>query len=221
MCGRYTLTVDPAELMDRFELTTTDVVATPRFNIAPTQPVAVIYNESPQTLSSARWGLIPFWSKDPSIGSRMINARGETVAEKPAFRNLLKKRRCLVLADSFYEWRKNDDGSKTPMRLMLQSGQPFAFAGLWDSWNTPEGAALRTCTIITTSPNNLAAQVHDRMPVILSPTDEKSWLTSGPEELPFLQSLLKAYPAELMKAYPISSRVNSPKNEDATLIEAA
>lgn len=221
MCGRYTLTVDPAELMDRFELTESDFAATPRYNVAPSQDVAVVYNESPHKLSAARWGLVPFWSKDPSIGSRMINARAETLGEKPAFRNLLKKRRCLVLADSFYEWRKNEDGSKTPVRLMMKSGEPFAFAGLWDSWKDPEGHTLHTCTIITTEPNTLAAEVHNRMPVILSRQAEKVWLSAGPDELPYLQSLLASYPAEEMKSYAVPSRVNSPKYDEAALIQPA
>jgi len=221
MCGRYTLTVDPAELMDRFDLKETEISTGPRFNVAPSQQVAVVYNESPQKLSAARWGLIPFWSKDAEIGNRMINARAETLGEKPAFRNLLKKRRCLVLADSFYEWRKNDDGTKTPIRLMLASGEPFAFAGLWDSWKDPEGNAIRTCTVITTEPNILAAEVHNRMPVILSRTAEKDWLTAGPDELPYLQSLLTAYPADQMKIYPVSSKVNSPKNDEPALIQPA
>lgn len=215
------MTVDPSELMERFDLQTAEFEATPRYNVAPTQQVAVVLNDNPHTLSAARWGLIPSWSKDPSIGSRMINARGETVAEKPAFRSLLKKRRCLVLADSFYEWRKNPDGGKTPIRLMLQSGEPFALAGLWDLWKGPEGDPIRTCTIITTTPNALAAQVHDRMPVILSRANEQAWLTTGADELPFLQSLLTAYPDELMKTYPVSNRVNSPKNDDRALIELA
>ncbi|MFC1464628.1 MAG: SOS response-associated peptidase [Candidatus Brachytrichaceae bacterium NZ_4S206] len=221
MCGRYTLIVDPEQLMARFHLSSADFVTTPRYNVAPTQTVAVVYDESPRTLSAARWGLIPSWAKDPSIGSRMINARAETLAEKPAFRNLLKKRRCLVLADSFYEWRKNPDGTKTPMRVMLTSGAPFALAGLWDIWKTPEGELLRTCTIITTEPNALIAPLHNRMPAILLPEQEADWLSHSHGDATFLQSLLQPFPAERMKAYPVSPRVNNVKNDDPTLIEPA
>lgn len=221
MCGRYTLTVDPEQLMARFHLTSADFVTTPRYNVAPTQTVAVVYDESPRTLSAARWGLIPSWAKDPSIGSRMINARAETLAEKPAFRNLLKKRRCLVLADSFYEWRKNPDGTKTPMRVMLASDAPFALAGLWDIWKTPEGELLRTCTIITTEPNALIAPLHNRMPAILLPEQEADWLSHSHGDATFLRSLLQPFPAERMKAYSVSPRVNNVKNDDPTLIEPA
>ncbi len=221
MCGRYTLTTAPEQLMARFNLTGADFVARPRYNIAPTQTVAVVYDASPRTLSAARWGLIPSWAKDPGIGARMINARAETLAEKPAFRNLLKRRRCLVLADSFYEWRKNPDGSKTPMRVMLASEEPFALAGLWDAWKTPEGEWLSTCTIVTTEPNVLVAPLHDRMAAILLPEHEADWLSHDHDDTIFLQSLLQPFPAERMKSYPVSSRVNNVKNDDPALIEPA
>lgn len=219
MCGRYTLTTDPLALMERFHLTSADVVITPRYNIAPTQSVAVVYDVSPHVLSSARWGLIPAWAKDASIGARMINARAETLAEKPSFRNLFRKRRCLVLADSFYEWRKNPDGTKTPMRVMLTTGEPFALAGLWDIWKTPEGELLRTCTIITTTPNALIAPLHHRMAAILPPEHEADWLKRDQTDMTFLQSLLRPFPAERMKAYPVSPRVNNVRNDDPALIE--
>lgn len=219
MCGRYTLTTDPLVLMERFHLTSADVVVTPRYNIAPTQPVAIVYDVSPRVLSAARWGLIPSWAKDASIGTRMINARAETLAEKPSFRNLLRKRRCLVLADGFYEWRKNPDGTKTPMRVMLTSGEPFAMAGLWDVWKTPEGELLKTCTIITTEPNALIAPLHHRMAAILLPEQEADWLNRDQTDATFLRSLLRPFPAERMKAYPVSSRVNNVRNDDPSLIE--
>ncbi|GIV83081.1 MAG: DUF159 family protein [Candidatus Roseilinea sp.] len=221
MCGRYTLTVDPERLMARFQLTRADFVARPRYNIAPTQTVAVVYDASPRTLSAARWGLIPSWAKDPSIGARMINARAETLMEKPAFRSLLKRRRCLVLADSFYEWRKNPDGSKTPVRVMLASEEPFALAGLWDAWKTPAGEWLSTCTIVTTEPNALVAPLHDRMAAVLLPENEAAWLSHDCDDTAFLQSLLQPFPAERMKCYPVSSRVNSVKNDDPALIRPA
>ncbi len=207
--------------MARFNLTGADFVARPRYNIAPTQLVAVVYDASPRVLSAARWGLIPSWAKDPSIGARMINARAETLAERPAFRNLLKRRRCLVLADSFYEWRKNPDGSKTPMRVMLASEEPFALAGLWDAWKTPEGEWLNTCTIVTTESNALVAPFHNRMAAILPPEREADWLSRDHDDITFLRSLLQPFPAERMKCYPVSSRVNNVRNDDPTLIEPA
>ena len=221
MCGRYTLTVDPAELMARFDLETADISVTPRYNIAPTQPVAVVFSESPRTLSAARWGLVPGWAKDISIGYKMINARAETLQEKPAFRTLLRKKRCLILADSFYEWQKHPDGSKTPTRLMLADGAPFAFAGLWDAWKTPEGEWMKSCTIITTAPNALAAQVHDRMPAILARETERDWLDRANDHSEHLQSLLTAYPAELMRTYVVSAQVNNVRNDSAALIAPA
>lgn len=221
MCGRYTLTLDPAELMDRFQLTSADVVVAPRYNIAPTQDVAVILDESPRTLSAARWGLIPAWSKDPAIGSRMINARAETLDEKPSFRGLLKKRRCLIPADGFYEWRKNADDSKTPLRITLASGGAFALAGLWDVWKTPQGEWLRTCTIITTEPNALMAPIHNRMPAVLTREAEAEWLNKANDDPGYLKSLLAPYPAEAMRAYEVSRRVNSVRNEEPGVIEAA
>jgi len=207
--------------MERFHLTSADFVTTPRYNIAPTQLVAVVYDESPRTLSAARWGLIPAWARDAKIASRLINARAETLTEKPAFRTLFRKRRCLVLADGFYEWRKNPDGTKTPMRVMLASGEPFALAGLWDIWKTPEGDRLRTCTIITTAPNELIAPLHNRMAVVLPREREADWLSHDGEDLAFLRSLLQPFPAEHMRAYPVSSRVNSVRNDDPSLIEPA
>ena len=218
MCGRFTLTLDPAQLMARFSLSNAEFVAQPRFNIAPTQTVAVVFDESPHTLSSARWGLVPSWAKDIAIGSRMIHARAETLDEKPSFRTLLRRRRCLVLTDSVYEWRINADGSKTPMRILMRDGAPFAMAGLWDIWKTPHGEVLRTCTVITTSPNELAIPIHDRMPAILSHNAEISWLNMANENPAYLKSLLIPYPAEAMYAYPVSSRVNSVRNEGAELI---
>jgi putative SOS response-associated peptidase YedK len=220
MCGRYTLTIDPSELMERFNLTSADTVTTPRYNIAPTQNVAVIYDASPPTLSAARWGLIPSWSKDASIGARMINARAETLDEKPAFRSLLKKKRCLIPADGFYEWRKNADDTKTPMRIMLKDGAPFALAGLWDVWKTPEGEWIKTCTIITTSPNALMEQIHNRMPVLLTTEAEADWLNKANDDPGYLKSLLQPYAADKMKAYEVSRRVNAPKNDDPQVIDA-
>jgi len=218
MCGRYTLTVHPGELMERFDLKAADFAPPARYNVAPTQQVAVIYDETPQVLSNAQWGLIPSWSKDPSIGSRMINARAETLLEKPSFRNLVKKRRCLVLADSLYEWRTNADGTKTPMRIMLKSHEAFGFAGLWDAWKTPEGEWLKTCTIITGEPNEIVAPIHNRMAVILPRGIEHDWLNHD-DEIGHTLSLLKPYPAEDMIAYEVSKKINSPKNDEPSVLQ--
>jgi putative SOS response-associated peptidase YedK len=221
MCGRYTLTIDPAELMDRFNLTSADVTTEPRYNIAPTQFVAVVYDESPRTLSAAQWGLIPSWSKDASIGSKMINARAETLDEKPSYRTLLKKKRCLILADGFYEWQKHEDGSKTPMRITLADDAPFALAGLWDVWKTPTGEWLKTCTIITTAPNALMESIHNRMPAVLTRDAEIEWLNKANDDAGYLKSLLAPYPAEQMKAYAVSKSVNNVKNDKPAVIEPA
>jgi putative SOS response-associated peptidase YedK len=221
MCGRYTLTVDPAQLLMRFELDSADYAPEARYNIAPTQTVSVVLNASPHTLRSARWGLVPFWAKDIAIGSKMFNARAETLGEKPAFRNLLAKRRCLVLADSFYEWRRDEGGARTPMRIMLKTREPFAFAGLWDVWKTPAGEQMTSCTVITCAPNALVAPIHDRMPAILGSREaERDWLDGSIGALP-AQSLLTPYPVEAMTAYPVSARVGNVRNDDAQLIEAA
>ena len=181
MCGRYTYF--PGEFSDLRLTWNVDEVfdLKPRYNIAPTQEAPVIVQaDGKRTLELFRWGLIPWWAKDPAIGNRMINARAETLAEKPAFKNLLGKRRCLVLADGFYEWRK-EGKSKVPMRFKLKSGEPFAFAGLWDSWKQPDGNLLRTYTIVTTEPNDVLRPIHNRMPAMLSNDDAQKWLAVDDE----------------------------------------
>src|SRR5258706_12216418 len=182
MCGRFTLTINPDELQQQFGLSEAPPAQlVPRYNIAPTQPVAVIANNSERVLELFQWGLIPSWAKDPKIGSKLINARAETLAEKPSFRTALKRRRCLVVADGFYEWKKQS-GGKSPMYIQLKDGQPFGFAGLWEAWQSPEDGLIKTCTIITTTPNALLADIHDRMPVILPREAYDQWL--APEEPP-------------------------------------
>jgi putative SOS response-associated peptidase YedK len=194
----------------------------PRYNIAPTQPVAVVPNDGKNRLDFFTWGLIPSWAKDPEIGSRMINARGETLAEKPAFRAAFRRRRCLVLADGFYEWKKIPDSkSKTPMYIRLESGKPFAFAGLWEIWNSKDGSTILSCTIITTEPNELVSDIHNRMPVILHPDSYSLWLDPGEPDARQLTGLLKPYPAELMAAYPVSTLVNNPRHESPSMIVPA
>lgn len=173
-----------------------------------------------RTLEMMHWGLIPSWSKDPSIGSRMINARAETVSEKPSYRSAFKRRRCLVVADGFYEWKKTADG-KQPYYLRLGSGEPFGFAGLWESWSMEGGEKLCSATIITTEPNKVAAEVHNRMPVILPPDLYSAWLEPDNDDREELLSMLTAYPAEEMKAYPVSRRVNKPANDDRSVLEPA
>jgi putative SOS response-associated peptidase YedK len=219
MCGRFTLTVSPEQLRASFEGLSVPETVQPRFNIAPSQPVAVVSNESHNNLDYYVWGLIPSWAKEPSIGNRLINARGETLTEKPSFRSAFRRRRCLILADGFYEWRSQPGSRvKTPMYIKMKSGEPFAFAGLWENWQAPDGSKVLSCAIITTTPNTLVEPIHNRMPVILPREAHSHWLAAGEVNLEQLQSLLQPYPAEQMMAYPVSTLVNSPANEDARCI---
>lgn len=221
MCGRFTLTADPAQLQAIFGLSTPPPAElAPRFNIAPSQPVAVIPNHTPHAIELFKWGLIPSWAKDPNIGQRMINARAETVAEKPAFRAALKKRRCLVLADGFYEWRREGKHA-TPMYIRLTDDKPFAIAGLWETWLNPTGEKTLSCTLITTTPNTLMEPIHNRMPVILPPTEYDTWLTEGDLPADTAQKLLKPFDPNLMKAYAVSTLVNNPRMDIAQCIVAA
>jgi putative SOS response-associated peptidase YedK len=220
MCGRFTLTLDPGELKEDLNLGEITFDYQPRYNIAPTQPVAAVRDAQTRNIELLRWGLVPSWSKDITIGDRLINARGETLAEKPSFKNAFAKRRCLILADGFYEWHRAIDGPKTPYYFKLKSGKPFAFAGLWESWRSPEGDELRTCTIITTVANALVAQHHERMPVILPLTAHVPWL-SLQTSMVELQRLLAPYPPEEMTAYPVSKAVNSPGNDSIECIQQA
>ncbi len=222
MCGRFTLTVDPAQVQDTFSSYTFPEKFAPRFNIAPTQPVLAIPNDDKFAADFFIWGLIPMWAKDPSIGNRLINARAETLAEKPAFRGSLKYKRCLILADGFYEWKTVEGRkSKTPYFIHMKDRQPFAFAGLWDSWNSPEGSQLKTCTIITTEPNELMSLLHNRMPVILHPRDYAKWLDPSPQTPDQLTPLLKPFPANAMDAYPVTPLVNKPANDIPELVVPA
>ena len=216
MCGRFTIFADPDRLAERFEASLPADGLQPRYNAAPTQRLPVILNEVPPAIQLLQWGLIPSWAKDPAIGSRMINARAETLAEKPSFRAAFKKRRCLVLADGFYEWMKTS-GGKQPMRIALASGEPFAMAGLWESWHAPDGSLLRTFTIITGEPNELVAPIHNRMPAILLPEHEAIWLDNAAEPA-IWQDILRPYPAQRMAAYPVSRRVNFVGNDDEGLV---
>ena len=220
MCGRFTLTDPDQDLAVQFNLP--DIPALePRYNIAPTQQVAAVRvaaEGAVRELALLRWGLVPFWAKDPDIGARLINARAETVAEKPAFRDAFKRRRCLVVADGFYEWQKQE-GRKQPFYIRLREGRPFAFAGLWERWRGPDESIVESCTLLTTGPNELMEPLHNRMPVILRPQDYTLWLDPGVQRADLLQPLLVPYPAEEMHAYPVSRRVNSPDNDDPQCIE--
>ncbi len=220
MCGRYSQTCDANVLAQRFGANASQVGLAPQYNIAPTNRAPVLIEESGRQLKFMQWGLVPSWAKDTVIGSRMINARAETVAEKPSFRKLLERRRCLVLADSFYEWRKVDDTkTKIPMRFVLKSREPFAFAGLWDTWKKPDGNELQSFTIITTEANDLIRPVHDRMPVILKQEDEEKWLDPDITDSSKLTALLGPLQSDVMAAYQVSALINSPKNDVAKCIE--
>ena len=219
MCGRYTLSKNRQDIADELDLIVEQDIPA-RFNIAPTQLVPVVTNTSNRHIEFFKWGLVPSWADDPTIGSRMINARAETVAEKPSFRKALLKRRCLVLADGFYEWKKNADDTKTPMYIRLKDHRVFAFAGLWETW-TKQGKPLHTFTIITTTPNSLMKSIHDRMPVILRQEDHEKWLTTQETPVDKLTSLLKSYAADDMEAYAVSRLVNSPQHDSPDCIKAA
>lgn len=221
MCGRYTLTTPGEVIAEIFDLPEAPEVSA-RYNVAPTQEVAAIRADEEtgeRRFATLRWGLVPHWAKDPSIGNRMINARSESVAEKPAFRSSFKKKRCLVLADGFYEWQKVADGKKQPWYFRLESGDPFAFAGLWASWSRGDDDRLETCTLLTTDANALVKKAHHRMPVILSPEDLDLWLDPQVTDREPLEALLDPFDPARMIAFPVSTRVNSPANDDPSVIE--
>jgi putative SOS response-associated peptidase YedK len=214
MCGRFTLRTPARDLVEVFELLR-EPELTPRFNIAPTSQVAVVRQVGNfRELSSMRWGLVPPWSKDPKAGLPLINARAETLATKPAFRSAFKRRRCLIPADGFYEWQKIAGAKvKQPLYIRFAKDRPFAFAGLWEKWHNDEGSTLESCAIITTEPNDVMRPIHDRMPVILPDEEYARWLDSKNEDVEELQELLRPYPAEEMAAFPITTFVNSPRND--------
>ena len=225
MCGRYTLRTPVEKLQQAFNLEIGETAAAavkPRFNVAPTQQVAIVANDKPgRVLETARWGLIPFWAKDAKIGNKMINARGETIVEKPAYRDAFKKKRCLILADGFYEWKDTPMG-RVPLYIRRKDGEPFAFAGLWDTWRNPDGETVRSCVIITTSPNALMQTFHDRMPVILAPDDIDRWLDPAAQKDPAeLQKLIRPCADDLLEAFEVTRLVNSPKNDVPACIEPA
>src|SRR3984885_6551434 len=214
MCGRFTLRTPAHDLVEVFELLREPELS-PRYNIAPTQNVAVIRQDGKsRQLSLMRWGLVPTWSKDPKAGPPLINARSETVATKPSFRTAFKRRRCLIPADGFYEWQKQADSkTKIPHYIRMAKDRAFAFAGLWETWHGNDGSALDSCTIVTTDANDLMRPLHDRMPVILPEENFAQWLDPKNENVPELEALLRPYSSGEMTAFPISTIVNSPRNE--------
>jgi len=217
MCGRYRLSRRKQIIEEHFDAVSGDEDWSPRYNVAPTQPVPVI-RQNPKgpvrELSLLRWGLIPSWSKDASGAARMINARSETVATLPAFRDALKSRRCLIPADGFYEWERRGT-AKQPYCFEVNDGELFAFAGIWERWKDASGNWIKTCSILTTTPNAVTSAIHDRMPVILDPADYDLWLDPGMRDLMAATELLRPFDASLMTSYPVSARVNHVANDDA------
>lgn len=222
MCGRFSLTTNIGAVALRFGVRSylEEAGHVLRYNIAPTQTVIVVGDDGRRYLTQMRWGLIPSWAKDPAIGNRTINARAETVATRPAFRVALRKRRCLVVADGFYEWQERDRG-KQPFYLALKSREPFGFTGLWDTWTSPEGEEIRSCTIITTEANELLLPIHNRMPVILTREAETIWLDPAIYEPSMLLQILTPYPAHEMEVYPVRPLVNSTENDSPDCIVPA
>jgi len=219
MCGRFTLIAPKSMLEELFSLTIMDELH-PRFNIAPSQPVAAVrvLENGARELVLFRWGLTPSWSKDPSIGTQMINARSETAAEKPSFRAAMKRRRCLIPTSGFYEWAKTG-AVKQPFFIHMKDQRPFALAGLWEQWCSEDGSELETCAILTTSPNKSVSEIHPRMPAIIAPKDYDAWMDPANENPRTLDYLLHPYPASEMETYPVSRHVNNPRNDDPACIE--
>ncbi|WP_209124630.1 SOS response-associated peptidase [Alkalihalobacillus sp. BA299] len=219
MCGRFTLAAEPTLITEEFDIGNVyEDQYSASYNIAPSQNILTVINDGHVNRAGyLRWGLIPSWAKDPKIGYKLINARAETLSEKVSFKQAYKNRRCLVIADSFYEWKKVDK-KKTPMRIKLKNQEVFALAGLWERWRSKEGTVIYTCTIVTTSPNLFMKDIHDRMPVILSKEAQKTWLTPTIDDPQILNSLLQPFSPEEMLAYKVSSEVNSPNNDSPSLI---
>jgi putative SOS response-associated peptidase YedK len=216
VCGRYRLSRRKQLVKEYFDTVSDEPEWTPRYNIAPTQPIPVIRQnpkEPRRELSLMRWGLIPSWAKDPSIGAQMINARSETAGTKAAFRGPLTSRRCLIPADGFYEWLRTGK-AKQPYCFEVNDGELFAFAGLWDRWKDLSGRWVRSCSILTTTPNAVTSAVHDRMPVILDRADYDLWLDPGMSNVEAVSEMLKPCDAEMMRCFPVSSRVNHVANDD-------
>jgi putative SOS response-associated peptidase YedK len=226
MCGRFTL-LTLGQFTDlfpwiRMPVRSAEDAGSGRYNISPSQNIAVVANDGANQIDFYRWGLVPFWAKDPAIGNRMINARSESIAAKPAFREAFRLRRCLVPADGFFEWKQHEKGGrgKIPLRIRMRSHQPFAFAGLWERWRDPAGGGeLHTCTIVTCAANDLLRPIHDRMPVILRPEDYRRWIDPAPADPKLLQPMLAPFDASAMEAYAVGTTVNKAGNESPQCIE--
>jgi putative SOS response-associated peptidase YedK len=217
MCGRFAQRSDPKRLAKEFKVAEVPNVEA-RYNLAPTQDILAV-RESPdgREMTFLKWELIPSWSKDTSIGSRLINARSETAEEKPSFRQAFKQRRCIIPADGFYEWQRTN-GKKQPFFFRMRDESPFGFAGLWERWQGMGGEAINSCTILTTEANEILRPVHDRMPVILHSDDNELWLDEDVRKRDLLKELLRPYTAEKMVSYPVSRLINSPLNQGAELV---
>lgn len=223
MCGRFTITATLDELLERYGVYDDTSIPTyrPNYNVAPTQMLPVVINDGNNNcLELMKWGLIPSWAKDPKIAFKTINARAETVAEKPAFRTSIRRKRCIIPACSFYEWRKIG-ANKQPMRITLKSEEIFSMAGVYDSWTDPEGEQVNSFSILTSEPNELMMDIHDRMPVILKPENEALWLDRGTNEPEMIRHLMVPFLSDQMKAYPVSTRVGNVRNNDPDLIKEA
>jgi putative SOS response-associated peptidase YedK len=218
MCGRFEIHSALEIIAKIFGIDTVSFDYQPNYNIAPGQEVLVVVGDGKRKLALSRWGFMPSWAKELADGYKMINARAETAAEKPSFRQAFQKQRCLVVADGFYEWKK-EGAAKKPYYIRLRSGRPFGFAGLYNIWKSPEGEEIRTCTIITTDSNDLIRSIHDRMPVIASPDQYDLWLDDKVHEKALLQSVLKPYPSVDLDMYAVTPKVNSPKNSSAENIQ--
>lgn len=220
MCGRFAQRTDPKRLAKQFGVEEVPE-SEPRYNIAPTQGIlGVREGADGREMTLLKWGLVPSWARDSSMGARLINARSETVAEKPAFRQSYKQRRCIIPADGFYEWQRTR-GRKQPFFFQMRNESPFGFAGLWDRWEREDGAPLQSCTILTTEANEVLRPVHDRMPVIIHPDDYELWLGCNPRKQELLRDLLRPFPSSKMIGYPVSTAINSPGSQGSKLIERA
>lgn len=225
MCGRFVLTTQ-VELLEEHFAAFTEVEVAARYNIAPTQPVLVVREQKvgpegqhQRWIDFVRWGLVPSWADDIKIGNRMVNARSESADTRQAFRGAMRYRRCVLPADGFYEWKKLPDGTKQPYLVQMASGEPMGMAGLWEAWQDPEGNELESCTILTTTANELVRELHDRMPVILEPADYAVWLDPDLTDPKQVKRLLRPVAAERLTMRPVSKRVNSPRNEGPGCVE--
>lgn len=220
MCGRFVRKSTITVIEDEFDIYEVQWAFEPSYNIAPSQDIACVIGNGGNRLVKFRWGLVPFWAEDPSIGYKMINARAETLAQKKSFARVFKTQRCLVVADGFYEWRKLTDGKrKIPMYVHLRADRPFGFAGLYENWKSKDGKLLQTCTIITTQPNELMMSIHNRMPAIITPNERNVWLNKEIQDPEVLMPLLRPYDSTSMEAYMVSTRVNSPSYNEPDCIE--